>query len=70
MAKQTTKYVAEVTEREVKINDKNVVVYATEKAKQMKAGKAYEVNSIVAEKLIKQGKATKENPKAEKEASK
>lgn len=50
----------ENTEKKVLIKDKDVVIYATDKAKQMVAGKAYTVNSIVADKLVKQGKATKE----------
>lgn len=57
-------------EKKVKISDKNVVVYATDKAKQMQSGKAYEVNSIVAEKLIKAGKATKEAAKKAEKAAK
>lgn len=50
-------------EKKVKIDDKDVTIYATSKAKHMTAGQAYQVNSIVAETLIKKGKATKQEPK-------
>lgn len=46
----------------VKLNEK-VTVYATDKSKNYTEGQEYKAHPILAEKLIKSGKATKTAPK-------
>lgn len=45
---------------------KLVIIYATDKAAYMKTGKAYQVDSNIADKLVKQGAATLDKPKEKK----
>jgi hypothetical protein len=48
------------------MSQKLVIIYATDKAAYMKAGRAYQVDSNVADKLVKQGKASFDKPKDKK----
>lgn len=43
----------------------NVVIYGTDKAKNLVTGKAYKVHKALADTLIAAGKATKTKPKGE-----
>jgi len=66
MPQELTTENAVLTGGKVKPQD-DVTIYGTDVSSFLETGKPYVVHSALAEKLIKQGKATKTGPKKDKE---